>query len=289
MLRIAAWIVGLVLIVGIGATLLLRPGSAGAERQAEVATVVRPVRGLSLEQWRRQVLYDLLQPVKLSNCVMERFGETYDGGYLLCSNLLKDARWAYSYGISGYDKRGCDVASRYSIPVHQYDCFNPTRPVCSTGKTVFHEECVGGARTMVEGRSFDTIAGQFERNGDAGKNIVMKMDVEGSEWDSFMTAPEAVFDKVDQLAIELHGINEDRVMTVITHLKRHFYLVNVHYNNYTCSPLTRPLPGDVYEALFVNKRIGVLDPNGKPEIPNPLDRPNNPKVPDCQTSPDSGR
>ena len=37
---------------------------------------------------QRQALFDLLRPVALSNCKLERFGETNDGGYLMCGNLL---------------------------------------------------------------------------------------------------------------------------------------------------------------------------------------------------------
>ena len=37
-----------------------------------------------------------MQPVPLANCTLERFGEKHDGGYLLCSNLLKDVSAGYS-------------------------------------------------------------------------------------------------------------------------------------------------------------------------------------------------
>lgn len=50
---------------------------------------------------RRQALLEDLQPVALANCELKRFGESNDGGYLLCANLLKDVQAAYSYGISG--------------------------------------------------------------------------------------------------------------------------------------------------------------------------------------------
>ena len=66
------------------------------------------------------MLFEEIQPVKLSNCQLERFGEPNDGGYLLCANLLGDVKSAYSYGISGYDQWGCDVSTRLRVPVHQY-------------------------------------------------------------------------------------------------------------------------------------------------------------------------
>jgi hypothetical protein len=36
----------------------------------------------------RQSLFSELEPVKLSNCIMKRFGAPNDGGYLMCENLL---------------------------------------------------------------------------------------------------------------------------------------------------------------------------------------------------------
>jgi hypothetical protein len=126
-----------------------------------------------------QRLLEEVQPVALRNCRLERFGEEHDGGYLMCANLLNDVQSGYSYGISGYDEWGCDISTRRSIAVHQYDCFDLARPSCPGGVTVFHEECVGDTRKTEEGRLFDTIAGQIAKNGDAGKHIVLKIDVEG--------------------------------------------------------------------------------------------------------------
>src|SRR5688572_20190892 len=70
----------------------------------------------------RKAIFDLVQPVALANCDLKRFGEANDGGYLMCANLLEGVESGYSYGISGYDQWGCDVSTKLSVPVHQYDC-----------------------------------------------------------------------------------------------------------------------------------------------------------------------
>jgi hypothetical protein len=64
---------------------------------------------------RRQALFDMLQPVALTNCELERFGEKNDGGYLMCGNLLGEVQSAYSYGIGGYDQWGCDISRRSGV------------------------------------------------------------------------------------------------------------------------------------------------------------------------------
>lgn len=235
------------------------------------------------EQLRR-FLFNELQPVRLANCELQRFGEPNDGGYLLCGNLLRGVQAGYSYGISGYDGWGCDISRRLEVKVHQYDCFDLTRPVCEGGDTVFHGECVGAAASKdKDGRVFDSPEHQVAKNGDAGKHLVIKMDVEGAEWDTFLAMPDDVLDRIDQLAVEFHGSGEDRFADVVLRLKQRFYVANLHFNNYSCVDDAAPFPTWAYEVLLVNKRIGKLDTSGAPLRPSDLNAPNNPKVADCQS------
>lgn len=232
---------------------------------------------------RRQALLEDLQPVALANCELKRFGESNDGGYLLCANLLKDVQAAYSYGISGYDGWGCDISRQLKVKVHEYDCFNLQRPVCDAGALMFNPECVAGVRsTDSDGRVFDTPEAQIARNGDGGRHLVFKMDVEGAEWDTFLNTSQSVLDQIDQLAIEFHGTNEPRFREVIQKLKRDFYIANLHFNNYSCARSNWPFPARAYEVLFVSKRIGILDRDHRAQL-SPLNAPNKPTAYDCQS------
>ncbi len=242
---------------------------------------------------RRQTLFDMLQPVALTNCRLERFGETHDGGYLMCANLLDAVQSGYSYGISGYDQWGCDMSSRLDIPLHQYDCFDTTQPECPTGQTVFHAECVADTAKTERGRSFDTISNQIARNGDGAKRIVLKIDVEGAEWDSFAATPDDVLQRIDQLAVEFHWVYDEKYqwlpydekyVRVVSRLKQFFHVAHIHYNNYSCVGGLEPFPAWAYEVLFVSKRLGVADAVPKTPGPTSLDAPNNPKIADCQTA-----
>ena len=232
----------------------------------------------------RQELLREIEPIVLQNCVLERFGSRADGGYLMCGNLLGSIESAYSYGIAGDDNWGCDVSRRFHVPVHQYDCFDPTRPACPGGRPEFHDECVGPRAEAIESRAYDSVASQIVRNGDAGKSLVVKMDVEGAELDSLLGTPDEQLDKIDQLAIELHAADR-RYLNLVRHLKRKFYVVHLHFNNSRCSTQWRPLPSSVYEVLFVNKRIGIPDRSAPtPVLPHPLDAQNTSFRADCQTT-----
>ena len=69
---------------------------------------------------------------------------------------------------------------------------------------------------------------------------------------------------------------------MIEKLKRNFHVVNLHFNNNTCSPDAHPLPGWVFQLLLVNKRVGVLDPARGTPTPHPLNAPDAPGKPECQ-------
>jgi hypothetical protein len=148
---------------------------------------------------------------------------------------------------------------------------------------VFHAECVAGApSTDKDGRVFDTPEHQFAKNGDGSKHIVMKIDVEGAEWDTFLAASDQVLDQIDQLAVEFHGSNEERFADAILRVKRFFYIANLHFNNYSCVDDLAPFPSWAYEVLFVSKRLGKPDTSGAPFMASPLNAPNRLDVPDCQ-------
>jgi len=263
-----AAIVLLGLVVGLGVALHL--GRFFGEPDGSTATPAQ-----------RQAIYDMLQPVAIRNCGLERFGEARDGGYLMCADLLDRVEVAYSYGIGGYDKWGCDVSTRQDVVVHQYDCFELTEPPCRTGRAVFHAECIGPARSREEGRLFDTLVDHLEANGDASKRLVLKMDVEGAEWEAFLSTPDDVLSQIDQLVVEFHWFETDTSLAVVERLTRYFEVVHVHYNNFSCLSGLDPFPAWAYEVTFVNKELAVVDPSGSVEPEHPLDA-RNAILLDCQ-------
>ena len=231
----------------------------------------------------REAILAELQPVALKNCTFERFGSPNDGGYLMCQNLIEPIDAAYSYGVGPNDDWGCEMTRRYRIPVYQYDCFDPSQPICNGGTFVFHNECVGDRTGNRGPHFFDTLENQIRKNGDIGRRVIVKMDIEGAEWDSLLAAPDELLAAIPQLAMEMHGYDDPKIVEVIRKLKRNFYLVNLHFNNWSCTPKAAPLPAWAYQVLWVNKRIGIVDPAAPAPAPmSPLNAPDSPTWPDCQ-------
>jgi hypothetical protein len=239
-------------------------------------------------------LFSELQPVQLKNCEMKRYGLGVDEGYLVCNNLLKNTRVVYSYGIDGRDGLGCEISTELNVPVQEYDCFNLERPICERGNAIFHEECVGGVTKRDEGgRLFDTIRNQIIKNNDAGKTLLLKMDIEGAEWESLAATSDETLQNVDQIAIEFHNVEHTTQAKVVSYkleyidllkkLKQRFYIAHIHFNNHACTRgLDTPFPSWAFQVLMVNKKVGILDEGKKPVLPNPLDEKDNPEAPDCQ-------
>jgi hypothetical protein len=126
------------------------------------------------------------------------------------------------------------------------------------------------------------VQNQLAKNGDLDKRLVVKMDVEGAEWDSLLQVPDETLQRIDQLAIELHFVDQKDFVKVVRRLKQFFHVVHLHFNNYACTKGIDPLPALATELLFVNKSVGVVDPARRWQGPHALATPSDPSRPDCQ-------
>ena len=253
---------------------------------AGAALLVVSVQRRAAGQHLREAILSELQPVVLKNCTFRRFGSANDGGYVMCENLIEPIDVAYSYGVGPNADWDCDLSRRYHIAIHQYDCFDPARPTCEGGTFDFHNECVGPRPGTKDGRVFDTLENQIKKNGDAGRRLIIKMDIEGAEWDALRETSDELLASIPQITMEMHGSDDPKILEAIRKLKRNFYLVNLHFNNWSCTPKTAPLPAWAYQTHWVNKHIAIVDSAASIPAPmSPANAPDAPSRPDCQLPP----
>jgi len=159
--------------------------------------------------------YDFLRALRLcAPCnKFTRVGEDNDGGYVMCQDGLdKGLTGAYSYGINGFDGWGMSVASKYHIPLNEYDCTNANEPAVCSGCTVhFHGECILNNDATPK-TSFKTLTQQMYEAGDAkakDRSLLLKIDVEAAEWKVLKEEPVENLRKFRQIVAEFHWINQD--------------------------------------------------------------------------------
>jgi hypothetical protein len=214
----------------------------------------------------------------------ERFGENNDGGYVMCSDgLEKGLVGAYSYGINGFDGWGMAVASRYHIPLNEYDCTNANMPAKCQGCTVnFHYECILNNKAAPK-YQFKTLTQQFKESGNANakdRSLLLKIDVEAAEWKVFAEEPVENMRKFREIVVEYHWINQEHnhglyLQAVKKIEEAGFTVAHLHGNNYGGGLQyfgEYSIP-NVLEVTYIQKPTAGCAANIPYHVP--LDQPNN--------------
>lgn len=186
----------------------------------------------------REFLQTLHLCAKCNN--LARFGEPNDGGYVMCTDGLDTGlKAAYSYGVNGFDGWGMQVASQYHIPVNEYDCKHPLRPVpCAGCNVTFHDECILNADGMPK-PAFKTLATQLAESGcgaAAERSLLLKIDVEAAEWSVFAEEPPENLRKFREIVVEYHYLSQqDKHPLYLQAVKKvqmaGFAVAHLHGNN----------------------------------------------------------
>lgn len=144
----------------------------------------------------------------------ERFGEPHDGGYLMCMDSRANYKAAYSLGIANHDLWSEDVVNKLNIPVNMFDCtVAKAANVCKGCK--FYKKCLVSAdgKHPVPGHESDgwslqqALSETGQGNASDG-SLLMKMDIEGSEWPIWGSEPPDFLKKLGQLTVEFHGLSQ---------------------------------------------------------------------------------
>ena len=182
---------------------------------------------------------------------------------------------AFSFGVGDDASWDLDIASR-SIPTYQYDHTVENSPV-QHPLLHFRREKIGS----------DSLA-SIMSNHSVDAACVLKMDIEGDEWEVLKSATNVDLVKFRQIICEFHGFDratldsqwQKKATFVIKKLLRSFRVVHLHGNNN--EPITKlgtvKFPS-VIEVTFAN-RSRYLFEKTKASFPTSLDSPNSPERPD---------
>ncbi len=233
---------------------------------------------------RAKSLLGLMSPLDPLAVQLERLGDGHDGGYAMITDLLNPGGIAYSFGIADNVSWDKAIAAR-GYTVFQYDHTIEKLPESHPSFRFFRTGVCASGREDAVLRSLDAIVEQNDHRGES--DMLLKMDVEGSEWDVFSTIPDATLRKFSQIVLEFHeldNVGDDtyfrKAEKALATLRRHFTPVHVHGNNNARYSIVGGVPTPrSLEVSYV--RCGLVETGPcRRCFPTEIDRPNDPSRPD---------
>lgn len=259
----------------------------------------------SLSRWRPIVFDDLF-----------RAGNARDGGYVLPRSLLSATGALLSLGVEAdWSFEASVLRERPGIRVICVDGTTGPDVIRERGTRDFWKAVrrlrVGKAirswRLRRSADEFEAFFSQHEfirlmvaarsgkgtisladligraRAGCAPGSVLLKMDIEGAEYDALLATPAALLDELCGLLVEFHGLDRHwpRFVEAMDALSGHFVVAHLHGNNFDpYVPGTR-VP-QTLEATLVHRRLvdaGARPARGPFPVPG-LDLPNHRRRPD---------
>ena len=143
-----------------------------------------------------------LKPYDFLNSDRIRIGSEGDGGYVLLDRRLEDIEAVYSYGVENNSDFELMFCKKYNAIARLFD-HTVDEPPFKKDFFYFKKEGVGSKKT----EHLNTIENHIKQYGDRNKKLILKMDVEGAEWDVLFHTPNAILELFDQIIIEIHNLH----------------------------------------------------------------------------------
>ena len=172
-----------------------------------------------------------IKDVKDKNYI--RIGNKSDGGYVML-NDFEGIDGVLSFGVGENITWEEEIADT-GVIVEMYD---PTVDNVVLSKENLYFYKIGVGKTKNEKKQIETLENILNANKlKNSKDMILKMDIEGAEWDVLPNLSEDILSKFRQIVFELHGMTrispffQKKVHASLTNLNKTHQLVHVHANN----------------------------------------------------------
>lgn len=201
-----------------------------------------------------------------------RFAGLSSGGYVLFQKALAGVERIYSYGVDKYNLPfDLAITQKLQISCHCYSCSIHGFP---ENKFInFHKKemgaCLGGfSKHVVD-------------NGDKGKNIVLKIDLEGGEWKFLGKFTDKDFSSISQIVVEYHNmLSEDKwpqYTNIFKKINQYYYLCYIQAINTEFDAISfddKLYLHNKYGATYIRKDLGKCLINTMVSFPTKVEYPN---------------
>jgi len=221
-----------------------------------------------------------------------RFGSKGDGGYVVPEIALQNSDALLGYGIASDISFEEGFSDLYNKPSYGFDCgaesINIKNPLCK-----FIRECIASDSTILGDQTSSGVISSFTEQlnklGLVGKNVFIKMDIEGAEYDAFEDIYQYA-NNITGIVLELHSLhvpnNALKAARLLRVLERNFYMVRVHGNNCCHTFFAKGVEGglpSVLEVTLINKNlVGRAEISQNQSHPDVGDSPNVPTEEDLK-------
>lgn len=176
----------------------------------------------------------LLMPYDVVGVTKRRIGGIGDGGYVLLDALVPE-QVVMSFGIGPsvtFDFELAEAGHRILMFDHTVDALPGEHPHFSW----FHE---GVSAVSASDEALFSLEHHMAKLPTDAINPILKMDVEGAEWDSLAATPRACLIRFAQITLEFHHLLDldqpefnARVQATLKALALDFVPIHVHGNNF---------------------------------------------------------
>ena len=221
----------------------------------------------------------LISPVAVLNKPKRRVGGPNDGGYVMLDDL-DGIGVCYSLGVGPDVSWDLEMAERGAL-VLQYDHTVENAPAMHPNFRHFKIGITHDDSLAPEMKRLDTL---LHENGHADRDdMLLKIDIEGYEWDSLEVLHTSTFANFRQIVAEFHGMRmleiesfRQRAHRLFSTIRRTHEVIHVHGNNFAGMSVVKGIPiADCIELTFANRKYHSFVPCHE-RFPGNLDSPNDP-------------
>ncbi len=224
------------------------------ERRIEVLESCLISSAGQVDGWRE--IHSLLQPWKVLDLTLTRFGAIDDGGYLLPIKLVGSAKGAVSIGVGTEISADRELVVS-GVPVHAWDHTVTQLPEKGTG-VVFHPLGLGNdpLNNLLVSLS-EIVDLSF---GPELEDLILMLDCEGAEWETLTSLNLDALKRFSIISAELHFlgnalVNSGPFLESLLFMNEYFLAVSTSSNNYSATwsveGITLP---DYIEITWVNRK-----------------------------------